>query len=93
MSFPPVAIETSTVLPGYWIERPPFRAGRATQAAVDSFLQLVDASGGGRVVDVDTFLREAPRVVRWPVPLQPGHSSPDRVSRDGRSAHRALRAA
>jgi len=53
------------VVPDYWIERPPFRAGRATQAAVDSFLRLADASGGGRLVDVDAFLRETPRAVRW----------------------------
>jgi len=53
------------VLPDYWIERPPSRAGRATQAAADSFLQLADASGGGRLLDVDAFLRESPRVVRW----------------------------
>jgi len=53
------------VLPDYWIERPPFRAGRATQAAADSFLRLVDASGDGELLDVDAFLRDTPRIVRW----------------------------
>jgi hypothetical protein len=53
------------VLPDYWIERPSFTAGRTTQAAVDSFLQLADAGGGGPLLDVDAFLRDRPRVVRW----------------------------
>jgi len=55
----------STVLPDYWIERPAFSAGRATEAAVDVFLQLADANGSGRLLDLDAILREAPRVVRW----------------------------
>jgi hypothetical protein len=55
----------STVLPDYWIERPPFSAGRATEAAVDAFLQLAGADGGRRLLDVDALLRETPRVVRW----------------------------
>jgi len=55
----------STVLPDYWIERAPFRAGRATEAAVDAFLQLANANGDGRLLDVDALLRETPRVVRW----------------------------
>lgn len=54
-----------TVLPDYWLERPPFRAGRATEAAVDAFLRATDADGGGGLVDVDSILREAPGVVRW----------------------------
>ena len=53
------------MLPDYWIERPSYRAGRAAQAAVDSFLELVDANGGGRLLNIDAFLRETPRVVRW----------------------------
>jgi hypothetical protein len=53
------------VLPDYWIERPPYRASRATEAAVDAFLQLADANAGGELVDVDALLRETPRVVRW----------------------------
>jgi hypothetical protein len=53
------------VLPDYWIERPPFRAGPATEAAADAFLELEEANGGRRVLDVDAFLRERPRVVRW----------------------------
>jgi hypothetical protein len=53
------------VPPDYWIERPSYRAGRAAQAAVDSFLELVDANGGGRLLDIDAFPRETPRVVRW----------------------------
>jgi hypothetical protein len=55
----------SSVLPDYWIERPRLRAGRATQAAADAFLELADANGGGRILDVDAFLRASPRVVRW----------------------------
>jgi hypothetical protein len=46
------------LLPDYWIERPPFSATRATEAAVDAFLERAEA-------DVDAFLREMPRVVRW----------------------------
>ena len=53
------------MLPDYWIERPSFRAERATQAAVDSFLQLADAGGGDLLLDMDAFLHEVPRVVRW----------------------------
>jgi hypothetical protein len=53
------------MLPDYWIERPPFRAGCATEAAVDAFLQLADGNGGRRLLDVDALLRETPRVVRW----------------------------
>jgi hypothetical protein len=55
----------STVLPDYWNERPSFTAGGATEEAVDAFLQLADANGGGRLLDVDALLREKPRVVRW----------------------------
>jgi hypothetical protein len=55
----------STVLPDYWNERPSFTAGRATEEAVDAFLQLADANGSGRLLDVDALLREKPRVVRW----------------------------
>jgi hypothetical protein len=50
------------VLPDYWIERPQFRAGRATEAAVDAFLELADADG---ILDLDALLRESPRVARW----------------------------
>jgi hypothetical protein len=53
------------VLPDYWIERPPSRAGRATEAAVDAFLELADANRGRRLLDVDALLRETPRLVRW----------------------------
>ncbi|MFL5911760.1 MAG: hypothetical protein ACJ768_14445 [Gaiellaceae bacterium] len=53
------------MLPDYWIERPPLRAARATEAAVDAFLQLADANRGGRLLDVDALLRQTPRVVRW----------------------------
>jgi hypothetical protein len=53
------------VLPDYWIERPPLSHDRATETAVDAFLQLADANGGRRLLDVDEFLRETPRVVRW----------------------------
>ena len=56
---------SSTVLPEHWIERPRFRAGRATEAAVDAFLRLADGNGGSRLLDVDALLRETPRVVRW----------------------------
>ena len=52
-------------LPDYWIERPSFRAGSGTEAAVDAFLRLADANGGKRLLDVGAFLREQPRVVRW----------------------------
>ena len=52
------------MLPDYWIEGPSVRAGRATESAVDSFLQLMDANSGGRLVDVDALLRKTPRVVR-----------------------------
>jgi hypothetical protein len=51
------------LLPDYWIERPPFTPTRATEAAVDAFLELADASPG--LLDVDAVLRETPRVVRW----------------------------
>jgi hypothetical protein len=44
---------------------PPFIGGRATEAAVDAFLQLAGADGGGRLLDVDALLRATPRVVRW----------------------------
>lgn len=53
------------MLPDYWIERPAVKAGRATEAAVDAFLQLAEANGGSGLLDVDTLLRELPRVVRW----------------------------
>jgi hypothetical protein len=53
------------VLPDYWIERPPFKPGRATQEAVEAFLQLAGADGGGCLLDVDALLRRRPRVVRW----------------------------
>jgi hypothetical protein len=52
------------VLPDYWIERPPYRARSAVDAAADAFLELLDASAG-TPVDVNAFLRERPRVVRW----------------------------
>jgi hypothetical protein len=52
------------VLPEYWIERPPFRTERATEAAVEDFLERVDAIGGMGLLDVDELLRET-RVVRW----------------------------
>ena len=58
-------MNVSAVLPDYWIERPPIRTGRATEAAVDAFLQLADANGGRHLLDVDAFLRETPGVVRW----------------------------
>ena len=58
-------MNASAVLPDYWIERPPIRTGRATEAAVDAFLQLADANGGRHLLDVDAFLRETPGVVRW----------------------------
>jgi hypothetical protein len=54
-----------TVLPDYWIERPSFATGRAADAAIDAFLELADANAGRRLLDVDAFLREQPRVVRW----------------------------
>jgi hypothetical protein len=50
------------VLPDYWIERPTFRTDRATDAAVDAFLERVEANGG--LLDIDDLLR-ATRVVRW----------------------------
>ena len=53
------------MLPDYWIEGPSVSAGRATESAVDSFLQLMDANSGGRLVDVDALLRKTPHVVRW----------------------------
>jgi hypothetical protein len=52
------------MLPDYWIERPPFRTERATEAAVDAFLERVDANGGMDLLDVDELLREM-RLVRW----------------------------
>jgi hypothetical protein len=52
-------------LPDYWIERPALAAGRSIETAVDSFLQLADDRRDGRPIDVDAFLRSAPRVVRW----------------------------
>ncbi|HEY4349080.1 MAG TPA: hypothetical protein VGM80_16015 [Gaiellaceae bacterium] len=55
----------STVLPDYWIERPPLRTGRATEAAVDAFLRLADANAGGELLDVDALLNETTRVTRW----------------------------
>ena len=53
------------MLPEYWIERPSFASGRAAEAAVDGFLKLADANVGSRPLDVDAFLLEQPRVVRW----------------------------
>jgi hypothetical protein len=50
------------VLPDYWIERPPFRADRATDEAVEAFLDLAD---GRHLLDVDALLQQTPRVVRW----------------------------
>ena len=52
------------MLPDYWIERPPFRTERATEAAVDGFLERVDANGSMCLLDLDELLRET-RVVRW----------------------------
>jgi hypothetical protein len=51
------------LLPDYWIERPPYGTTRAAEAAVDAFVELADANRG--LVDVDLFLRERPRAVRW----------------------------
>jgi hypothetical protein len=56
---------TVDAIPDYWIERPSFSPGPATEAAVDAFLDLADANGGRRFVDVDAVLRDRPRVVRW----------------------------
>jgi hypothetical protein len=53
------------MLPEYWIERPPFRVGRATESAIDAFVRLADANRGRRILDVDAFLRANPRVTRW----------------------------
>jgi hypothetical protein len=58
-------LTSNPVLPDYWIERPSVGARRATESAVDSFLEVLDAGSGGRLVDVDAFLRKTPRVVRW----------------------------
>ena len=52
------------MLPDYWIERPPFRTEHATEAAVDAFLERVDANGSMGLVDVDELLQET-RVARW----------------------------
>ena len=52
------------MLPDYWIERPPLRAGRATEAAAEAFLRLADGGGAG-LVDVDALLQGLPRVARW----------------------------
>ncbi len=52
------------MLPDYWIERPPFRTERATEAAVDGFLERVEAEGSTGLLDLDELLRET-RVVRW----------------------------
>ena len=52
------------MLPDYWIERPPFTTERATEAAVDDFLERVDANGSVVILDVDELLRET-RVARW----------------------------
>ena len=52
------------MLPDYWIERPPFRTERATEAAVDGFLERVAANRRMGLLDVDELLRET-RVVRW----------------------------
>jgi len=51
------------LLPDYWIERPSSRTSRATEAVVDAFFELADANRG--LLDVDEFLRERRRVVRW----------------------------
>jgi len=53
----------STGLPDYWIAGPPVRTARATEAAVDAFLERADASRG--LLDVDATLGQTPRVVRW----------------------------
>jgi hypothetical protein len=42
------------------------KAGRATESAVDGLLGLADVDGAEGVLDVDAFLRERPRVARWP---------------------------
>ena len=52
------------MLPDYWIERPPFRTERATEAAADGFLERVEAEGSTGLLDLDELLRET-RVVRW----------------------------
>lgn len=51
-------------LPDYWIARPPVRADRATEAAVDAFVRLADANGEHGVLDLDELL-QGTRVVRW----------------------------
>jgi hypothetical protein len=53
------------VLPDYWIERPKLTSDRATEAAVDAFLERADARGAEDILDVEELLRETPRGVRW----------------------------
>ena len=53
------------MLPDYWIERPPLGRRLAVEAAADAFLGLADRDGGRRLLDVDEFLVETPRVTRW----------------------------
>jgi hypothetical protein len=52
------------VLPDYWIERPPFRTDRATEAVADAFFERLDANAGTGLLDVDQLLGKE-RVVRW----------------------------
>ena len=46
----------ASVLPDYWIERPPLSVDPATESAIESFLELADAADG--VVDVTPLVRE-----------------------------------
>ena len=56
--------QRAPVLPDYWLQRPSYTPSRATDTAVDAFLQVADVDGT-RLLDVDALLRETPRVVRW----------------------------
>lgn len=52
-----------TELPDYWLERPPLSPSRATQAAVEECLSLVQAAGPDGLLDLDPLVQAEGGVV------------------------------
>lgn len=52
-------------LPDYWIQRPSFDLDVPTLATIDRFLSDVRGRGVGRILDLDTILRDRREVTPW----------------------------
>jgi hypothetical protein len=53
------------MLPDYWIERPPLRPGRSTQAAIDTFLALGPPEDEDGPYDLDGIVHADDAVTPW----------------------------